>query len=218
MIKAIGFDFDGVILDSEPFKAKAFADLLYRRFQFRPERAQVIWTINAGLSRLDKFQIAYEEIFHRSLPLTVYHQLEREFSRSLMADYRRARVSRDIKRVLAYSRDHFDFCFVSTGMPQDEVSMLVHMYDIESFFDEILGTGNQYLSKLQHFHHIQTNKKPTGWVFVADGVEDMKIAKMFGGIAVGVEGLFSVDALARSGADMVCARENLLKTLQEVRL
>ena len=66
MIKAIIFDFDGVIIESADIKTEAFRAL----FENYPEHVEAIAGFhieNGGMSRFDKFRHIYKNIINEEL-------------------------------------------------------------------------------------------------------------------------------------------------------
>ena len=79
MIKAIIFDFDGVIIESSEIKTAAFRTL----FATYPDRLTEIIAHhqkNSGISRYKKFRYIYEEILGQALSVQKEAALGEEFS------------------------------------------------------------------------------------------------------------------------------------------
>ena len=66
MIRAILFDFDGVILESVDVKTKAFAEL-FKDFPEHVDQIVQYHIDNMGVSRFDKFRYIYRYILKRKL-------------------------------------------------------------------------------------------------------------------------------------------------------
>ena len=67
MIKAIIFDFDGVIVESVDIKTKAFARLFEHEGKVVVEKVVDYHLRNGGVSRFDKFRYFFNEILRRPL-------------------------------------------------------------------------------------------------------------------------------------------------------
>jgi len=67
MIKAIIFDFDGVLVESVDIKTKAFAGLFEHEGDSIVRRVVAYHIKNAGVSRFEKFRHIYKEMLDREL-------------------------------------------------------------------------------------------------------------------------------------------------------
>lgn len=80
MIRAIIFDFDGVILDSVDIKTKAFARLFEEHGPEVVEQVVADHLAQCGISRFRKFAHIYENILHRPMPDGESERLGEKFS------------------------------------------------------------------------------------------------------------------------------------------
>src|SRR3989338_610422 len=86
MIRAIVFDFDGVLVESVEVKTRAFARL------FASEPPEVVQRIvayhqrNGGISRFEKFVTIYREMLKRPLAEQMLRRLGEEFSRLVVEE------------------------------------------------------------------------------------------------------------------------------------
>ena len=81
---------------------------------------------------------------------------------------------------------------------------MVKLNSLSAYFDLVLGTNERYLSKRDHFKEVIRRTKPELMVFIADGLEDMKVAKEFNVISIGVPSNHSRQELEKAGATYVC--------------
>ncbi len=80
MIRAIIFDFDGVILDSVEIKTRAFARLFEAHGPEVVRQAVGHHLAHGGISRFRNFQHIHEDILHRPLSEAESQQLGERFS------------------------------------------------------------------------------------------------------------------------------------------
>ena len=80
MIKAIIFDFDGVLVESVDVKTKAFARMFENKGEEVVKKVTDFHLINGGLSRVHKFKHYYEVILKCSLSEDKLSELCKTFS------------------------------------------------------------------------------------------------------------------------------------------
>ncbi len=137
-IKAVIFDFDGVILESADIKTVAFLEL----FNHRPDLQPAILAHhldNLGVSRYDKFAWIYNELLGRPFTADVREQLGRDFSALVLEKVlscpfvpgAEATLQALLPRVLL---------FVASGTPQDELDVIVERRGLRCYFKEVWGS------------------------------------------------------------------------------
>lgn len=216
-MKIFGFDYDGTIINIEPQKAAAFGSLLSTEWGVNKDEASQFWLQHGGTSRRHKFDHFYTKRFDKNLPDEVYHQIESDFSQLLKKKYYPdIRLLSHAQDVLAFIRSHFDYTFVSSGVPDEEIKYLVELNQLTKYFNRIYGTSKEYLSKRDHFKTILKNKKPTILIYMADSVEDMKIAREFGAISIGLPTNQSPEVLKNAGATYVSELRDVISLLNKL--
>lgn len=139
MIRAIIFDFDGVILDSVDIKTKAFARLFEEHGPEVVEQVVAYHLAQCGISRFRKFAHIYDNILHRPMPDGESERLGEKFSALVFDEVVKAAW---IPGVVEFLRDHHTRyqCFVASGTPQDELARIVRLRDLERYFAGVFGT------------------------------------------------------------------------------
>lgn len=214
-MQIIGYDFDGVFVNIETEKAALFGKVLHKHWRVDPRAAINVWLLNLGTSRRHKFDLLYRQRYHADLPDETYEEIEYEFSSLLMKDYypnatlvrETAEAARDLNRC-------FDLSFISSGIPHQELAFLTSGFQLDRYFDRVLGTNETFASKIDHFDLITEASEPSLGIFVADGLEDMRIAKQFGFIAIAIPANHPPKALQEAGADVVCELPDLKEEIQ----
>ena len=86
MIRAIVFDFDGVLAESVEVKTRAFARLFANETPEAVERIVAYHRQNGGISRFEKFLTIYREILKRPLTEQMFQSLCEQFSQLVVEE------------------------------------------------------------------------------------------------------------------------------------
>ena len=204
-MKIFGTDFDGVIINIEPQKAAAFAELVNNEWGIDKDAAYNCWHDFCGTSRRFKFDYFYKKKFGEKLDDKTYQLIEPQLSMILKTKYYpSAQFLPGALEMLKFARENFDYCFVSSGVPMAEIKYLLDLLDVSKYYDSILGTDNIYKSKADHFRKILGGKHYDPLIFIADGIEDMKVAKEFNAKTIGVTTNHTGKELKKAGATITC--------------
>lgn len=176
-LRAIVFDFDGVILESHDIKTEAFLTL-FADFPGRLEEIRKYHLENAGISRYVKFEHITRGIL--GLP---YTDADRE---RLGAGFTRLTH----ERILACSEvrgagellrglRHRVLRAVASGTPQDDLRQIVRERGMTEWFDEVWGTPRTKTEILRDLlaRHAWT---PGQVLMVGDAMSDYKAAREAG--------------------------------------
>lgn len=168
-IKAIIFDFDGVILESVDVKTKAFASL----FKDYPEHVEQIVKLHkkhGGMSRFEKFEIIYRDMLKQPISEEKKQQLGQQFSRYV---YQGVLNSPFVKGVEDFLEKHYQRLpfFVASGTPEPEMRSIVKDLKLDKYFRGVYGSPAKkseiILSILKEF-----NFKKEEVIFVGDSIDD----------------------------------------------
>jgi len=138
MIKAVIFDFDGVILESADIKTSAFREL----FSVYPDKMQKgieYHVANAGISRYVKFRYFYENILERSLSKKEELELGKRFSEIVLKKVLEAPFVAGALEFLSGSNCLYDF-FIASGTPEEELLHIMRERGITTYFKEAHGS------------------------------------------------------------------------------
>ena len=195
MIRAIIFDFDGVILDSVDIKTKAFARLFEDHGPEVARQAVEHHLTHCGVSRFRKFEHIYEHILHRPMPKGESERLGERFSELVFDEVVKAAWIPGAPEFLAQHSARYR-CFIASGTPQDELERIVRLRDLEKYFTGVFGspaTKEQITRRIFQEHGLQNNET----VFVGDAMTDFDAATAcevrFVGIASGGSNPFPAD-------------------------
>ena len=117
--------------------------------------------------------------------------------------------------LIEFARSNFDKLFISTGIPTEEIGYLAKLNGVADYFDLILGTNDRFPSKTEHFKEVRAKWLPSKFIFVADGLSDMEIAKDGGAIPIGIPTNHSKQELIAAGAAATCALSEAIFTIRQ---
>lgn len=169
MLKAIIFDFDGVICESVEAKTEAFR----RLFQDHPQHLEKIIEFhiaNGGMSRFEKFKIIYRDFLNRELTPEKSRELGKwftEYSYDIVVN------STFVTGAYQFLDKYYKkiFLFIASGTPQEEMISIVNKKKLEKYFQGIYGSP---LSKAELILTILQKKEldPDQVIFVGDSIND----------------------------------------------
>jgi len=169
MLKAIIFDFDGVICESVEVKTEAFRKLFV---DYPDQLAQIIQyhVDNGGLSRFVKFTHIYKEFLNKELTQAESQKLGKKFTELCYEGVLTAPYVPGAYEFLKKYYKKYDL-FVVSGTPQTEIASIVHERGLGKFFKGVYGSP-RLKDKI-----IRDILKKNGWgpyeaVFVGDSMND----------------------------------------------
>jgi len=172
MLKAILFDFDGVLVESVDIKTKAFAKL------FEDEGTEVVGKVveyhlaNGGISRFKKFEYIYEEILRKEINDEIKNELGNRFSDLVIHNVIDAPWVSGVEDFLEQYHQIMDMYIVS-GTPEDELIDIIEKRGIKKYFKGIYGSpetkGNLIKQILSSYGYSKTQV-----VFIGDAITDLK--------------------------------------------
>ena len=175
MIKAIIFDFDGVIAESNDIKTDAFARL------FEEEGNDVVSKVvdhhlkNMGVSRYDKFRYIYKYILEKPLSDDRFNTLCRRFSELVMDGVVAAPFVKGAKEFLERHRSDYRF-FVVSATPKEEINIIVNRKKMKSFFSGVYGSPDKKTDVAKEILE-KENVSPADALYVGDAMSDYKAAR-----------------------------------------
>jgi len=175
MIKAVIFDFDGVILESAQIKTEAFRELFNRRC---PEHLDAIVSYhldNVGISRYVKFRHIYEAILHLSYTEDVEKLLGDEFAEIVLDRVLAAPFVDGALEFLNEKSLQYD-CFIASGTPEEELLLIVERRGLAGFFREVHGAPRKKVEIIEGIlaRHLYERHEVA---FIGDGESDLIAAK-----------------------------------------
>ena len=184
-IKAIIFDFDGVILDSVDVKTKAFADM-YNKFGKEIELKVVEHHLaNGGISRFEKFKLYHLNFLSIELDENEIQELAEQFSEIVFDKIISSPFIPGAKEFLADNYHDYHF-FIATGTPQYEIENIVTIMRLKKFFTKVYGspaTKTEIISQILEKYDLNCGDI----YFVGDAMTDFEAAKTMKVKFIGVQ-------------------------------
>ena len=172
-MKAIIFDFDGVICESAGIKTQAFRQL----FSKWPEHCEAIVDYhirNSGIDRFVKFKYFFEQLLKQPYTKEIKDQLAGEYSQLVVQGVKDAPFVAGAREFLEEFSDRYLF-FIVSATPYAELMDIVKHKAIQGFFKKIYGFPDLKADAIRTIladHHL-TKKEA---VFIGDGESDWKAA------------------------------------------
>ncbi|OGQ25208.1 MAG: hypothetical protein A2138_06125 [Deltaproteobacteria bacterium RBG_16_71_12] len=169
-VKAVVFDFDGVIVESGDIKTEAFLEL----FAAYPEHLPAIkrhHLDNLGVSRFKKFAWIYDELLHLPFDTGEKIRLGDRFSAIVFQKVCETPFvpgAREALDALARAGVHLA---IASGTPQDELDRIVDARGLRPFFAEVHGSPTEKATAAASVIR-RWSLAPDEVLFVGDGTTD----------------------------------------------
>ncbi len=176
-LRAVAFDFDGVILESGSIKQRAFLDLFADRPDLQP-RILAHHRRNLGVSRFDKIAWIHSRLIGRPLGPDELAEQGRRYSELVLQQVLACPLVPGAKPLLRGLRGRA-LGFVVSATPQEELELIVDRRGLEPCFDELHGAPGakaDILADLMRRHSLATDEL----VMVGDGWSDYQAARSAG--------------------------------------
>ncbi|OPY36113.1 MAG: Phosphoglycolate phosphatase [Methanoregula sp. PtaU1.Bin051] len=171
------FDFDGVLVESVDIKTRAFQEL----FSFAPNHIKEIvgyHTMNAGISRFEKFRHIYTNILHEELTDEKFQALSDRFS-SLVIDAVVAAPCVPGARGLLRKFSGTIPMSVISATPEEELREIIRRRRMDLFFTRISGSPAKKadnIHALVEWEHLDPGKT----IYIGDAINDLNAALQTG--------------------------------------
>ena len=169
MIKAIIFDFDGIILESAGIKTEAFKEL-FSDFPTKIKQIIDYHLLNAGISRYIKFKYIYENILGRELTKEKEAELAEQFSQITLQKVLNAPFVAGAREFLDKNQKRYQF-FIASGTPEHELRNIIKLRQLKDYFKEVYGSPNEkrdIINEIMKKYHFSRDEV----VYVGDSQSD----------------------------------------------
>ena len=186
-LRALFFDFDGMIVDSIETKTEAF------RMLFNNYPDDVIQKVldyhkqHGGISRVDKIALAHEQYIGSPLNKADLKVWSDRYSELVVAKVIEVPWIKGAIEFLDSVCDTPEHIFVISGTPEPELKYIIDKREIAKYFIESLGSP---IRKPPHIRRLldQYKLQPEECVFIGDALTDYDAAKETGLHFVGIQG------------------------------
>ncbi len=185
-LKALFFDFDGVLADSTRIKTRAF-EILFKEF---PDDviAQVVHhhRLNGGISRVDKIRYAHETIIGTPLTESQVKRWAARYSDLVVQKVIDAPWIKGARQFLTEYSGRVPV-FVISGTPEPELKYVLEQRNMRACFTEILGSPVRkpaHIQRLLAAYHLA----PGQCLFIGDALTDQDAARRTGLHFIGIQG------------------------------
>jgi phosphoglycolate phosphatase-like HAD superfamily hydrolase len=172
MIKAIIFDFDGVLVESVDVKTRAFARMFEDKGEEVVRQVTSFHLKNGGMTRDKKFMYYYNEILMCSLSDEKLEELCDTFSRLVIDEVISSPYVKGAKAFLEKFHTEIDF-YVVSGTPEQELREIVRRRGMSLFFKGVFGSPVQK-GEIAKMILQQNGYNSKEVVFVGDSLADLR--------------------------------------------
>ena len=180
MIKAIFWDFDGVIADSVNVKTDAFYEMYLSYGKHIADKVRQYHLNNGGVSRYLKFEYFQTEFLGEKTPIpeTKINELAERFSELVLKKVVSAPYIRGVVKVIQKHSTIVDN-YVVSGTPQVEMQTIIDLRDLSPYFKNIYGSPE---NKDQLSTRIldEYGYKSEDVIFIGDALSDYEAAQHCG--------------------------------------
>ncbi len=175
MIKAIIFDFDGVILESADVKTRAFRMLFENDYPNHVDKIMEYHFHNMGISRFVKFKYFYETILNKPYTEKIENSLGKRFSEIVMDEILSTPFVSGAHEFLKSHGMSYSF-FVASGSEENELKYIIKEREIYKFFKEIHGGHRKKPEIIKDIMKRYSLLKDE-IIFIGDAESDLKAAE-----------------------------------------
>jgi HAD superfamily hydrolase (TIGR01549 family) len=169
-MKAIIFDFDGVILDSVDVKTKAFQQM-YSIYGDDVMRKVVDYhLLNGGISRYEKFKYFHKNFLNISISNAEVDHMASEFSKIVFNKVCNSEYIQGALEFLNYSHDKY-LTFICTGTPESEIKKILESKKLIKFFNSVYGSPKTKVEIIKNIM-IERNLNANEILFIGDAMTD----------------------------------------------
>lgn len=174
MLKAVIFDFDGVLVESVDIKTKAFREL-FKDYPDVLDEFIEYHMINGGVSRFEKIRYFYKTFLGENISEQTLKILCEQYSRLVMDKVIAAPWVAGAPDLLTHCLNRY-LMFIVSGTPQEEIQLIAQKRSVDHYFLGVYGsprTKKDLIRFILAQHHLE----PQHVIFIGDSITDLEGAK-----------------------------------------
>lgn len=185
-LRAVFFDFDGVIVDSNPTKTEAFLTLFSDYDEDIVAKIVAYHQQHGGISRVEKIQYAHTHLIQQPLTDEELARWAARYSELVVEEVINVDWIGGAKEFLDSNLGALPI-FVISGTPEDELRHIIENRNMSGYFKKILGSP---IKKPVHIRNLLSEFRlvPEHCVFVGDALTDYNAARETGLQFIGIQG------------------------------
>lgn len=183
-IKAMCFDFDGVLVDSTRLKTEAYVHFYTDRDPALVELIRNYCDYNSGLSRQIKFSHIQNVILQEPLTNDQHEKLCAGFRDIVLDQVLQEPLIQGTRESLEACQGQYT-CFVASGTPHEEINQICEQRDLRRYFAGIGGSPTTKAAWLQKIL-VKLNLAPEQVVMIGDAPLDLEAARTTGVQFIGI--------------------------------
>jgi HAD superfamily hydrolase (TIGR01549 family) len=176
-IKAIFYDFDGVIKDSTKIKTEAFYDLYLPFGEEIAQKAMAHHIAHGGISRFEKFKYYHATFLNITLSQEEINEWAEKFSTLVLKKVIASNYVPGAENALKTLSTEYEQ-YIITGTPKHEIDIVLKELGLDIYFKEVYGSPENKISISQRILD-QQKYKPNEVLFIGDASTDYEAAKAF---------------------------------------
>jgi phosphoglycolate phosphatase-like HAD superfamily hydrolase len=173
VIKAVIFDFDGVIVESAELKKNAY-ELIFKEYTDDCRETLDYFITNSGFSRFIIFRYFFENTLKKEYTDSIGEILSKRYSGIVLQEVINAPFVDGAEEFLKKNHTRF-LTFIATGTPHKEILYIAEQRGIDSYFDGIFGSP-ELKQKIINTILKEYGLKNDEVVFVGDAESDLTAA------------------------------------------
>ncbi len=201
-VKAVGFDFDGTLVNSLGEKVKNAGIVYSQEFGVDPKNVETSYKKYSGVSRRFLFDKIAEQTINRKLSEEEYNRLSNKFDKLNSSVIVPERLYPDTVKVLVEQKNKGRILYISSSVPHSVLNESAASVGISKYFNEIMGLGFQGTKGVGHTKYIIKKYGLTKEeiVFVGDELPDIDLSKEAGIRVISVTNTLTSEELINRGA------------------